>query len=83
MFLFFNNYKDHCIVRVPILYSDKLESLNESAITVLFDAVKKSDVKCKMDHVQARYPIDCHDVARFLAVLILKKLQVFQKSFYF
>ena len=29
-----------------------------------------------MDHVQARYPIDCHDVARFLGLLIQKRLEV-------
>ena len=61
---------------MPILYSEDLEAINESAITVLFGNVKNVDTPCKMDHVQARYPIDCYDVARFLATLIKQRLKV-------
>lgn len=56
------HYRDGGILRVPILYGD-VEYLKESAVTVLFDAVKQEEKPAIIDDYQIRYPTLVDDVA--------------------
>lgn len=57
------------ILRVPVLYGS-VEYLKESAVTVLFEALKQTDKPAKIDDYQIRYPTlvdDVGAVCRFIA----------------
>lgn len=56
------HHSEGAILRVPILYGD-VEYLKESAVTVLFDAVKQTDKPAVIDDYQIRYPTLVDDVA--------------------
>ncbi len=63
-----------CILRVPVLYGETGD-LDESAVTVLFNVLKKSVLTEKptaMNHVERRYPTFCEDVAQFVHRICLK-----------
>jgi len=57
-----------CVLRVPVLYG-KTDKLNDSAVTVLYEALLKSIESkqiAKMNHIEKRHPTYCPDVAKFL-----------------
>ena len=56
------NFPSAIILRVPILYGD-VESLDESAVTVLFKSVRDVSKEAKMSDYEVRYPTDVADVA--------------------
>lgn len=66
--------KDNSVLRVPILYGD-VESLQESAVTVLFDKVKVTSQKCVMSDYERRYPTHCADVAYVIKELCSRRMQ--------
>ncbi|XP_065182046.1 methionine adenosyltransferase 2 subunit beta-like [Sycon ciliatum] len=51
-----------CILRVPVLYGT-VETLDESAVTVLLKTVLSKKDGSKVNHVQRRYPTHVNDVA--------------------
>eukprot|EP01133_Synstelium_polycarpum_P007891 gene7891-9263_t len=59
------------ILRVPVLYG-QVETLKESAVTVVADQIK-SNPKAEIDDWQIRYPTLVDDVARTVSLLILRK----------
>ena len=63
------------ILRVPILYGE-IQTLNESAVTVLFDKVKDASKEAKMCSKQKRYPTHCDDVAYVIRALAEHRLKV-------
>lgn len=63
------------ILRVPILYG-QIETLDESAVTVLFQKVLDLSGKANMCNVQRRYPTHCDDVAYVVRRLAEKRLEV-------
>ena len=61
--------------------------LSESAINILYERVAKTNEAFVVDHAQVRFPTHTIDVARFLAQLIIKHVQVisvtiFMRYFY-
>jgi S-adenosylmethionine synthetase len=65
-----------CVLRVPVLYGD-VETLAESAVTVIFEGVLKAvngKQEQKMDHWATRYPTHVDDVARVMLALAEKRL---------
>jgi len=66
---------DNVVLRVALLYGF-IEFLSESAVTTLFSNVASSDVTCKVDNVQLRYPTHCDDVAVVIRQLIDRCSQV-------
>lgn len=48
---------------------------DESAINMLIEKVRKTNEKFVVDHVQARFPTHCLDVARFLMRLVEKHFE--------
>ena len=66
-------YPDFSILRVPILYGP-VETLGESAVTVLFKSVKQPDKKAEMNAFQRRYPTHVADVAQVCEQLAEKHL---------
>lgn len=58
------------IVRVPVLYSSHIETLDESAVTVLGKAVMNQMVKAKEDGQSLRRPIYIPDFCKYLTSLI-------------
>jgi len=65
----------HCVFRVPILFG-KIENLEESAVTVLFKAVKDSSKVRTMDSFQKRYPTN----VKHVAFALLQFVQLFKSS---
>ena len=63
------------MLRVPILYGD-VEYLAESAVTVLFDKVRATDLPCVMSAYERRYPTACRDVASVVRQLTECRLKV-------
>lgn len=61
-------YKNSFIVRVPILYGP-IESLNESAVTILFKALLSPSDPAPMSDYEKRYPTHTRDVGRFIEAL--------------
>lgn len=70
---------DGGILRVPILYG-KVESLKESAVTVLFDALKQTDKPAKMDDYQIRFPTLVDDVAAVCSFIADKCINDFSMT---
>ncbi|KAH3830065.1 methionine adenosyltransferase 2 subunit beta-like [Dreissena polymorpha] len=62
------------VLRVPILYGE-IESLDESAITVLFSKVKDTGHQAPMCNYQRRFPTHCDDVAYVLLSLADRRLE--------
>lgn len=56
------NFPSALILRLPVLYG-KVESLDESSVTVLFKAVQNSSKQAMMSDYELRYPTDVADVA--------------------
>lgn len=68
-------YKQFGVLRIPVLYGN-VESLGESAVTSLFQAVMDSSKPAKMNDFQLRYPThvtDCAQVCVGLAGKYLSK----------
>ena len=63
------------VLRVAMLYGS-VESLSESAVTMLLSKVIARDVTCDIDNVQLRYPTHCDDVAIVIRQLLEKRCQV-------
>lgn len=70
------------VLRVPILYGE-VETLKESAVTVLFSKVKDTSCKAPMDVKQRRFPTLVDDVAYVIRKLAEKKLKVESQSLYY
>ena len=68
-------FVDNMVLRVPILYGH-VESLEESAVTLLFKAVQDIATPSKMCHYQKRFPTLVDDVAMVIRQLLDKRLQV-------
>lgn len=51
-----------CVLRVPVLYGE-VETLDESAVTVLFKGVRNPNSPAKMNDHQRRFPTHVADVA--------------------
>jgi len=66
---------DNIVLRVALLYG-YIECLSESAVTTLMSNVLATDVECKVDNVQRRYPTHCDDVAVVIRQLIDKHILV-------
>lgn len=58
------------IVRVPVLYSSHIETLDESAVTVLAKAVMNQMVRTKEDGHSLRRPIYILDFCKYLVSLL-------------
>jgi dTDP-4-dehydrorhamnose reductase/beta-phosphoglucomutase-like phosphatase (HAD superfamily) len=56
----------HTIVRVPVLYWDKLEQLDESAVTLIGKKVLNQIVESREDDYSIRRPVYIPDFCRFL-----------------
>lgn len=69
-----NSSPANCVLRVPILYG-MVETLDESAVTVLFSKVKDASKSAMMNHYERRYPTFCLDVAKALKVLADKRTE--------
>ncbi|CAH1778051.1 unnamed protein product [Owenia fusiformis] len=65
---------DNIVLRVPILYGT-IESLSESAVTILFKQVRDTSTPCKMDDLLRRFPTHCDDVAFVIRQLAEKRMQ--------
>lgn len=63
------------VLRIPILYGE-IETLEESAVTVLFDKVQFSNKSANMDHWQQRFPTYVKDVASICQQLAEKRMLV-------
>ncbi|XP_015280996.1 PREDICTED: methionine adenosyltransferase 2 subunit beta isoform X1 [Gekko japonicus] len=68
------NSDDAAVLRVPILYGE-VESLEESAVTVMFDKVQFSNKSANMDHWQQRFPTYVKDVASICRQLAEKRME--------
>lgn len=66
---------DNGVLRVPILYGE-VETLKESAVTVLFSKVKDTSCQAPMDVKQRRFPTHVDDVAYVTRKLAEKRLKV-------
>uniref|UniRef100_A0A4W3H966 Methionine adenosyltransferase 2 subunit beta n=1 Tax=Callorhinchus milii TaxID=7868 RepID=A0A4W3H966_CALMI len=68
------NHPGAAVLRVPVLYGD-VQSLEESAVTVLFDKVQHSNKSANMDNWQQRFPTHVGDVARVCRQLAERRLE--------
>lgn len=57
-----------------------METLEESAVTVLFDKVKDSSKDCMMSDYERRHPTHCDDIGYVIRQLADKKLLVCMMS---
>ncbi|XP_044309873.1 methionine adenosyltransferase 2 subunit beta isoform X2 [Varanus komodoensis] len=61
------------VLRIPVLYGE-VESLEESAVTVMFDKVQCNNKSANMDHWQQRFPTYVKDVASVCRQLAEKRM---------
>ena len=73
---------DTVVLRVPLLYGD-VETLDESAVTVLIKAVQDVGKPALMDHVATRYPTHVDDAARVIYELAKREKEVRGKTFHY
>ena len=69
----FNNKNNYLILRVPVLYSDQLKTLEESAVPLIIKKVMNKVEIFKEDNFSIRRPVYIEDFARFIIDTILKK----------
>jgi len=62
------------ILRVPILYGD-VEYVKESAVTILYEAVKDSSKESQQDDYQRRFPTHVSDIASVIRQLLDKRIE--------
>jgi dTDP-4-dehydrorhamnose reductase len=67
------NCKKYSIVRVPVLYTDKLQSLEDSAVTLIGKKILDRRKIYKEDNYSIRRPNYIFDFCYFLLDLIIKK----------
>lgn len=70
---------DSCVLRIPVLYGD-VETLDESAVTVLFKAVQDTKTPAKMNNHERRYPTHVADVATVCRQIADRVLTTERKS---
>lgn len=58
------------IVRVPVLYSDKVARLSDSAVTEIGRALMNQVKPCVVDDVYTRRPVFIRDMCKYLAHLV-------------
>ena len=63
----------HGVLRVPVLYGP-VESLDESAVTILFKAVRNSSQPAKMSDYEQRYPTHVANCAQVCVGLVERQL---------
>ncbi|BFZ15005.1 hypothetical protein BsWGS_18043 [Bradybaena similaris] len=62
------------VLRVPVLYGP-VETLDESAVTVLFSKVKDVSKPAEMNHNEKRYPTLCSDLAEAIKILVNSRVK--------
>ncbi|XP_061472752.1 methionine adenosyltransferase 2 subunit beta isoform X1 [Rhineura floridana] len=67
------NNEGAAVLRIPILYGE-VESLEESAVTIMFDKVQFNNKSANMDHWQQRFPTYVKDVASICRQLAEKRM---------
>ena len=67
------SYSDSAIVRVPVLYGS-VETIDESAVTILYNAVKSGKPETKLSNYEIRFPTHTSDVARVIVGISSKAL---------
>ncbi len=67
-------YEQFGVLRIPVLYGS-VESLGESAVTTLFQAVLDSNKPAKINDFQRRYPTHVADCAQVCVGLANKRLR--------
>lgn len=60
------------VLRVPVLYGE-INTLDESAVSVLYEKVADTSMECFMSHVEQKFPTNTADIAEVLELLCLKK----------
>jgi dTDP-4-dehydrorhamnose reductase len=70
----FDNEKDYLILRVPVLYSDKLLTLEESAVPLIVKKVMNNVEEFKEDNFSIRRPVFIADFCKFI-ISTIKNLQ--------
>jgi S-adenosylmethionine synthetase len=71
----FNNNNNFLILRVPVLYSDNLKSLEESAVTLIIKKVMNKVENFEEDNFSIRRPVFIEDLSNFIIKCInLKNL---------
>ena len=66
-------YKNVAVLRVPVLYGE-VESLSESAVTIIFTAVLNTTQPAQLSDYEQRYPTHVQDVAEVCQLLAGKQL---------
>ncbi|XP_067012414.2 methionine adenosyltransferase 2 subunit beta [Anabrus simplex] len=66
--------QDHIILRVPVLYGP-VETLSESAVTVLLETLRNTTKFCKVSDYEKRCPSHVDDIAEICFQLSSKKLK--------
>jgi dTDP-4-dehydrorhamnose reductase/beta-phosphoglucomutase-like phosphatase (HAD superfamily) len=69
----FNDKSKFLILRVPVLYSDKLKSLNESAVSLIIKKVMNKVEIFNEDNFSVRRPVFIEDLAVFIVSCIHSK----------
>ena len=62
----FDNENDYLILRVPVLYSDKLLTLEESAVPLIVKKVMNNIEEFKEDNFSIRRPVFIEDFCKFI-----------------
>ncbi len=66
-------YTNSAILRVPILYGN-VETVDESAVTTIYNAVKSGKAATKLSDYEIRFPTHTVDVARIIVQICLRSL---------
>lgn len=66
----FNNDNAYLILRVPVLYSDKLRNLEESAVPLIIKKVMNQAEEFKEDNFSLRRPVFIEDFCKFIINVI-------------
>lgn len=69
----FDNKEDYLILRVPVLYSDQLRSLEESAVPLIIKKVMNKVETFKEDNFSTRRPVYIEDFCKFIIDTIEKR----------
>ncbi|CAD5114671.1 DgyrCDS3718 [Dimorphilus gyrociliatus] len=65
---------NNVVLRVPVLYGE-IASLDESAVTILYEKVADNTKNCLMSHIEQKFPTNTADIAKVLELLCIEKLE--------
>lgn len=68
-----NNCNNYCIIRVPVLFTDKISNLEENAVTLIGKKVLNRIEKQKEDNFSIRRPNYIPDFCEFILDIVKKK----------